>query len=143
MYSFRHRTVGRHQHRINVSSATPIEHYNRNVTIPFLDHVLSNLNEQFSTLSVNDSYSESFNHSLICNVLQTFKAVIAQYQHDLPTLELLEKEMCRWKSKYSTVPADKLPNSPSEAIKECDAQLYPNIRILLQIACTLPCSNIL
>ena len=49
--------------------------------------------------------------------------------------------MCRWKSKYSTVPADKLPNSPSEAIKECDAQLYSNIRILLQIACTLPVTS--
>ena len=44
--------------------------------------------------------------------------IIAQYHHDLPTPELLEKEMCRWKSKYSTVPADTLPNSPSEAIKE-------------------------
>ena len=67
--------------------------------------------------------------------------IIAQYQHDqhdLPSPELLEKEMCRWKYKYSTVSADKLPNSPSEAIKECDAQLYPNIRILLQIAFTLP-----
>ena len=49
--------------------------------------------------------------------------------------------MCRWKSKYSTVPADKLPNSPSEAITECDAQLYSNIRILLQIACTLPVTS--
>ena len=50
------RTVGRQQHRSNVSSATPIEHYKRNVAIPFLDHVLSHLNEQFSTLSVNASY---------------------------------------------------------------------------------------
>ena len=69
--------------------------------------------------------------------------IIAQYQQDLPSPELLEKEMCRWKSKYSTtcMPADKLPNSPSEAIKECDAQLYPNIRILLQIACTIPVTS--
>ena len=44
-------------------------------------------------------------------------------------------------TKYSTVPADKLPNSPSEAIKECDAQLYPNIRILLQIKGTLPVTS--
>ena len=42
------RTVGRQQHRSNVSSTTPIEHYKRNVAIPFLDHVLTHLNEQFS-----------------------------------------------------------------------------------------------
>jgi hypothetical protein len=39
------------------------------------------------------------------------------------------------------VSADKLSNSPSEAIKVRDAQLYPNIRILLQIACTLPVTS--
>ena len=51
------RTVGRQQHRSNVSSATPIEHYKRNVAIPFLDHVLPRGNEQFSTLSVNATCS--------------------------------------------------------------------------------------
>ena len=50
------RTVGRQQHWSNVSSSTPIEHYKKNVAILFLDHVLSHLNEQFSTLSVNASY---------------------------------------------------------------------------------------
>ena len=114
-----------------------------NVAIPFLDHVLSHLNEQFSTLSVNASYLLTIVSSVMFSKPSKLSESIAQYQHDLPTPELLEKEMCRWKSKDSTVPADKLPNSPSEAIKECDAQLYPNIRILLQIACTLPCSNIL
>ena len=136
------RTFGRQQHRSNVSSATPIEHYKRNVAIPFLDHVLSHLNEQFSTLSVNASYLLTIVSSAVMfSKPSKLSEIIAQYQHDLPTPELLENEMCRWKSKYSTVPADKLPNSPSEAIKECDAQLHPNIRILLQIACTL--SNIL
>ena len=123
----------------------PIEHYKRNVAIPFLDHVLSYLNEQFSTLSINASYLLTIVSSVMFSKPSKLKLseIIAQYQHDLPTPELLEKEMCRWKSKDSTVPADKLPNSPSEAIKECDAQLNPKIRILLQIACTLPCSNIL
>eukprot|EP00731_Ephydatia_muelleri_P013287 Em0007g597a len=77
----------------------------------------------------------------MCSKPSKLSEIIAPYQHDLSSPELLEKEMCRWKSKYSTVPADKLPNSPSDAIKECDAKLYPNIRILLQIACTLPVTS--
>ena len=90
-----------------------------NVAIPFLDHVLSDLNEQFSTLSVNASYRLTIVSSVMFSKPSKLSEIIAQYQHDLPTPELLEKEMCRWKSKDSTVPADKLPNSPSEAIKEC------------------------
>ena len=46
--------------------------------------------------------------------------IIAQYQqHDLPTLEL----NVQMEAIYRTAPANKLPNSPSEAIKGCDAQL--------------------
>lgn len=131
------RTVGRQQHRSNVSSTTPIEHYKRNVTIPFLDHVLTHLNEQFSSLSVNASYLLTIVPSVMFSKPSKLSEITAQYQQDLPSPELMEMEMCRWKCKFSTVSADKLPNSPSEAIKVCDAQLYPNIRILLQIACTL------
>ena len=47
----------------------------------------------------------------------------------------------RWKSKYSDVPYEKLPSSPSSAIKDCDAEIYPKIRILLQLACTIPVTS--
>ena len=30
------------------------------------------------------------------------------------------------------------PGSPAVAIKDCDAALFPNISVLLQIACTIP-----
>ena len=47
----------------------------------------------------------------------------------------------RWKSKYCDVRYEKLPSSPSAAIKDCDAEIYPNIRILLQLACTIPVTS--
>ena len=34
-----------------------------------------------------------------------------------------------------------LPSSPSAAIKECDADLYPNLHVLLQIVCTIPVTS--
>ena len=44
--------------------------------------------------------------------------------------------------KYSDVPYEKLlPSSPSSAIKDCDAEFYPNTRILLQLACTIPVTS--
>ena len=62
---------------------------------------------------------------------------IVEVYHD----ELLELELMRWKSKYSDVPYEKLPSLPSSAIKDCDAEIYPNIRILLQLACTIPVTS--
>ena len=35
----------------------------------------------------------------------------------------------------------KLPSTPSSAIKDCDTKMYPNIRILLQLACTIPVTS--
>ena len=34
-----------------------------------------------------------------------------------------------------------IPNNASEAIKQCDRDIYPNIYILLQIACTIPATS--
>ena len=33
------------------------------------------------------------------------------------------------------------PGSPAVAIKDCDAALFPNISILLQITCTIPVTS--
>ena len=64
--------------------------------------------------------------------------VVKQYSSDMPSPELVDKELLRWKSKYSSVKNECLPSSPSAAIKECDADLYP---VLLQIACTIPVTS--
>ena len=65
--------------------------------------------------------------------------VVKQYSSDVPSPELVDKELLRWKSKYSSVKNECLPSSPSAAIKECDADLYPHV--LLQIACTFPVTS--
>ena len=38
-------------------------------------------------------------------------------------------------------PADKRPSSPAAAIMVCDADMFPNMGVLLQIACTLPVTS--
>ena len=39
------------------------------------------------------------------------------------------------------MPGDKRPDSVSKAIKECDPDCYPNMRVLLELAFTLPVSS--
>ena len=67
--------------------------------------------------------------------------VIKQYNSDMPSPELVDKELLRWQSKYSSVPNERFPSSPSAVIKECDADLYPNVNVLLHIACTIPITS--
>ena len=60
---------------------------------------------------------------------------------DLPSPELFQMELTRWKNRYLLMPSDLRPSSPAEAIKDCDAVIFPNISILLQMACTIPVTS--
>ena len=43
------RTTGRQQHRCNVPSSSPSEYYKRQLTIPALDYLTSEISERFSS----------------------------------------------------------------------------------------------
>lgn len=60
------------------------------------------------------------------------------FEGDLPSPELLEMELKCWKSRYMSVSPDERPSTPAKAIKDCNSESYPNIFILMQIACTFP-----
>ena len=63
------------------------------------------------------------------------------YSQDLPSPNLVHLEILRWKLRYATMQADKRPATSAAAIKDCDPGDFPNIRILLQLACTLPVTS--
>ena len=46
-----------------------------------------------------------------------------------------EKKIIRRKLRYENLPPDKRPSTVAAAIKECDPLHFPNIRVLLKIAC--------
>ena len=43
--------------------------------------------------------------------------------------------------RYTNILPESRPSTLAAAIKQCDAQLFPNLFILLQIACTLPVTS--
>ena len=135
------RIAARQQHRSNISSDTPLDYYKKNVAIPFLDHISTHLAEQFSSLTITAGSILGIVPSVMHSKEIDLSRIVEVYHDDLPSPELLELEIMRWKSKYSDVPYDKLPSSPSSAIKDCDTEIYPNIRILLQLACTIPVTS--
>ena len=134
------RITGRQQHRSNPPSASLLD-YKRTVGIPFLDFIVSSLEERFSR-SVVIAISLI---SLVPSVLWTqdviLDSVVDSYRQDIDSPELLSAEIRRWKSRYLSMLEKLMPTSPTRAIEECDTDLSPNIFTLLQIACTIPVTS--
>ena len=61
--------------------------------------------------------------------------------NDLNAALCYTMELKRRKSRYTSMPSDLRPVSPATAIKDCDPATFPNISVLLQIACTLPVTS--
>ena len=131
------RITARQQHRSNQESLTPEDYYKKAVAIPFLDHLLTSLNDQFSKSAIIASSLLGLVPSVLCCHDTSLDAIAQEYKDDLPSPELLSMEVRRWKARYVKMPENLRPESPAQAIDDCDADMYPNIFILLKIACTI------
>ena len=129
------------QHRYNIPSFSVEEHYKRNVAIPLLDHIISSLDERFTPLTATAVSLLGLVPAVLCQEEIDMSSVLEMYGSDLPSPELFTQELTRWKLKYMKIPCEARPKSPAAAIKECDRDHFPNIIVLLQIACTLPVTS--
>ena len=133
------RTVARQVHRDNAPADSPGVYYRRNLMIPFLNHITSELDNRFGPshqtkiklLGLIPSIAASYPLASVTEVGKMYKA-------DLPSPHMLSTEFSRWKSKCFSTPKDHRPDTLEKALKVCDEDDYPNISALLVIACTLP-----
>ena len=56
---------------------------------------------------------------------------------DLPTPCLLPEEMHHWQHRYQGKKPQEFPDSCTKAIKVCEKDTFPNLDVLLQLACTI------
>ena len=132
------RITARQIHRSNIPADSPEAYYRRNLVIPFLDHITTELTQRFGPvqqtkvklLGLIPSIAATYSPASVTEVGELYKA-------DLPSPHLLSTEFRRWKTKYSSAPLDNRPNTLEGALQSCDKD-FPNIFILLVIACTLP-----
>ena len=134
------RTGAQQRHRSNVAATSPFEHYKRNIAIPLLDHIILELEEQFSNSSLVATSVMGLVPSVLCTKDINLQQAVEMYAGDLPS-ELMDMELRMYKYQWSSLPAAERPPSLAKAIKECDRQVFPNIWTLLQIACTLPVTS--
>lgn len=130
------RSCSRQSHRPNATAESVEDWFRINVAIPFLDHIIMELDSKFTQFSKTASQ--------LLFVLRnasdvTFSEVLKLYHDDLPSPELFDQELSRWQHKFHKLASK--PSSCAGALKECDKASFPNIFILLQIACTIPVTS--
>lgn len=131
------RSCSRQGHRPNADAETVEDWYRVNVAIPFLDHILNELESQFSSMAQTASKLFGLVPAVLCKKDVDMSEAVQLYCNNIPSPEVFKQELMRWKIKFLAKTESDRPSSCASALAECDKDLYPNIYTLLQIACTL------
>ena len=133
------RTTSRQLHRANIAADSPEVYYRRNIMVPFLDHITTEMETRFGPvhqtkikpLALTPSIAATSSHASIEDVSELYKT-------DLPSHHLLSTEFNRRKIKCSYLPPDKRPDTLQTVLQFCNEDAFPNTYVVLVIACTLP-----
>ena len=137
----RPRIARKQQHRCNVPAENPEEYYRHSLCIPLLDHVITDMGTRCSTLAQRSTSLLGLVPSVLCKQKPDLADAISMYKGDLPSPTLLPEELHRWEQRYKRKDPNDCPNSCAKAIKECQRESFPNLHILLQLACTIPVTS--
>ena len=99
------RICGRQRHRASIPAASPSEYYRRTITIPILDHLLTELERRFSTLQKTALQGLYLVPSVLVTedvekVTTVVTKVGEQYTVDLPNASSLGSEVHNWHTKW-------------------------------------------
>ncbi len=142
------RRASRQQHRSNAPSDNVSDYYKRNLTIPVLDHLSSELDTRFDA-NCSQNLME-FMRLLPFEVVKTtsqlksenFGSILQFYGGDLPSVRSFDAELDLWQNKWKGDAhlAQEL-NTPEKVLRHTDADYFPNIRTLIVILSTLPVTS--
>ena len=141
------RLAGRQQHRSNIQAENCSDYYQLNLTIPLLDHLISELNARFDATSAQNV--TEFMHLLPSAIMGSatpsgndFQNILQFYNDDLPFPLSFDSELDLWQHKWTLEPqlASEL-DTPEKALPHTDGDFFPNIRVLFRIMATLPVTS--
>ncbi|XP_029342283.1 uncharacterized protein LOC103309214 [Acyrthosiphon pisum] len=150
------RIVGKQINRSNYQAKDTEQYYLRSIYIPLLDTVKTDMTLRLSTstleafdlrllipktivvLTDKDSCEKKNIIKRILNVATKFSKLNAEVK--LMTPDLLEGEVMLWIHKWKKCTPDQRPITALDALTKCDNEIFPTIRLYLQILATLPVS---
>ena len=132
------RLCQRQTKRNNVPAQTPLTYYKRSVTIPFLDHVITEMATRFTQLQERASMGLQLVPSHLGGT-HYGRADFAYYDDDLPSPASLDAELHQWQVMWMS--KRDAPSSIQEALEKCDSTFFPNIKRILVISSTFPVTS--
>ncbi|XP_042212444.1 52 kDa repressor of the inhibitor of the protein kinase-like [Homarus americanus] len=110
--------------------------------MPLLDHLITEMETRFSSFHQKALKCMSLVPSILVTLSGTelknrVKDLVEIYRDDLPSPDSLASELHCWAVRWQKQQSCTLPSSPSSALQHA-ITLFPNIRMLLTILCTLP-----
>ncbi len=131
------------QHRSNPQHTSVEDYFKKTIAIPFLDHLIADLSSRFTSHNKQVASLQILLPSSI-NSTSSFSEldeVISFYSDDLPNSNIIDEELCHWKSKWLRIPVENRPKCLSDCLKQCSPITFSNIFTLLKIFATLPLSS--
>ena len=126
--------------RANVKADEPEVYYQRSLTIPFLDHLIKELEERFSSNAKINVATSGL--CLVPSVVlkrddwqSSVKDLAPLYKADLPAPLSIATELHCWKRKFMHYGSNKLPDTLIDALNERD------ISTLLKILSIIPVTS--
>ena len=135
------RRCGRQRNRDNTPAESSETYYRRTVTIPFLDHLISEMKWRFSETQRKAVLGLSLVPAAMDNDWKSLVyELVDLYHDDLPDADNLSAELHCWQLKWEDHNGDK-PSDPRQTLPHADCVFFQNIRELLKITCTLPVTS--
>ena len=130
------RLCARQRNRSNIPAQNPCEYYRRVISVPLLDHLISEIESRFSShkqAALQGLY-------LVPAVLVSFEEIVPKvrqlgelYLSDLPFSSSLQSELHSWYLKWKEQEQENvhvsLPKTPSFTLPHASS-LFPNIKVL-------------
>ena len=134
------RISNRQQHRSNPEYDSVADYFKKTITIPFLDHLVSDISTRFTDHSKKAASIVPKNITANSSFTK-IEETVEFYIDDLPDPAIMDEEFCRWKSKWLAISKENRPDTKAKSLKQCPKTGLPNIFTLLQLFATLPLSS--
>ena len=125
--------------RVNVQAESPEVYWRIAVFIPFLDSLLMELNNRFSSIS-RDSLLAYY--LLPTNLSKLDEKSISQLKHtfhdDLPLPSDFNQEVRLWKRKWGEADNHDLPLKLADVLNVTNSKFFPNVYTILELLTIIP-----
>ena len=132
-------------YRDNVPANSPEEYYKRALVIPIVDTFISEMTYRFNNFICKAAKLLILTPSVLCS--EKFKEnvdispILEEYGEDSINRDVVDQELLLWQRKWLAVASKDRSDTLAKAITKCDEKRFPNLFVLLKIACAFPITS--